>query len=176
VADIASPAAPSATHERADLMDASPFPACGMTGHRPYALLAGTKGNLDPRTFKDNPPRTGVTNVTDVVIRGADLGRLAVSGAGAHTQGVTMTALPAVDETVSADFAAVPDVDPDAVIDPHWLELQGDSLLPTLYMPPTMAGGHSPLMRLMALVLIAVFLLATVLGICLTYGPPNRPF
>jgi hypothetical protein len=87
-----------------------------------------------------------------------------------------MTALPALEEITATDFADVPTVDPHAVIDPHWLELQGDSLLPTLYMPPIMAGRHSPMMRLMALALIAVFLLATVLGICLTYGPPNRPF
>jgi hypothetical protein len=42
-----------------------------MAGPCPSALLAGTKGNLDPRTFKDNPALTGVTNVADVVIRGA---------------------------------------------------------------------------------------------------------
>lgn len=43
-------------------------------------------------------------------------------------------------------------------------------------MPPTMAGRRSPAMRLLATVLIAVFLLATALGICLTYGPPNQIF
>ena len=77
---------------------------------------------------------------------------------------------------MTTDFATVPDVDPDAVVDPFWLQLQGDSLLPTLYMPPIMAGRHSPLMRLMASALIGVFLLATSLGICLTYCPPNLPF
>jgi hypothetical protein len=87
-----------------------------------------------------------------------------------------MTAMPDFDQFSRQDFVDVPDVQPDAVIDPYWLELQGDSLLPSLYMPPTMAGRRSPLMRVMATVLIAVFLLATVLGICLTYGPPNRPF
>jgi hypothetical protein len=71
-------------------------------------------------------------------------------------------------------FADVPDVDPAAAVDPHWLQLRGESLLPTLYMPPTMAGRRSPAMRVLATVLIAVFLLATVLGLCLTYGPPNR--
>lgn len=90
--------------------------------------------------------------------------------------GVTITELFSPDQVSSTDFADVPDVDPDAVVDPFWLELQGDSLLPTLYMPPAMAGRHSPIMRVVATVLIAVFLLATVLGICLTYGPPNRPF
>jgi hypothetical protein len=71
------------------------------------------------------------------------------------------------------DFAGVPEVDPAAEIDPHWLELRGDSLLPTLYMPPTMAGRHSSLMRLVASGLIGIFMLATTLGICLTYGPPT---
>jgi hypothetical protein len=70
------------------------------------------------------------------------------------------------------DFADVPEVDPSAVVDPHWLELRGDSLLPSLYMPPTMPGQHSSLMRFVASGLIAVFMLATTLGICLTYGPP----
>jgi hypothetical protein len=71
------------------------------------------------------------------------------------------------------DFADVPGPDPSAVVDPHWLELQGGSLLPELYMPPTMAGSHPRWMRLMSTVLIGVFTLATSLGICLTYGPPG---
>jgi hypothetical protein len=90
---------------------------------------------------------------------------------------VSITELLDLNQAVTtSEFAAVPDVDPDAVVDPFWLQLQGDSLLPMLYMPPTMAGRHSPWMRVMATLLIAVFLLATALGICLTYGPPNRPF
>jgi hypothetical protein len=101
-------------------------------------------------------------------------GALAVRTIGAHTRSVSTTHFLDPDHMVS--FADVPAVDPAAVVDPYWLELQGDSLLPTLYMPPTMAGTHSPLMRLMATVLIGVFLLATGLGICLTYGPPGRPF
>lgn len=71
------------------------------------------------------------------------------------------------------DFAHVPQPDADAVVDPNWLRLRGDSLLPALYMPPTMAGHRSPLMRALAVVLIGVFLLATALGLCLTYGPPS---
>jgi hypothetical protein len=71
------------------------------------------------------------------------------------------------------DQPAVPSADPDAVIDPHWLELRGDGLLPSLYMPAPMAGRHSPLMRAVAASLIGLFLLATTLGVCLTYGPPN---
>jgi hypothetical protein len=79
-------------------------------------------------------------------------------------------------EDPALEFTAVPTAAPEAVVDPHWLELRGDSLLPTLYMPPTMAGRRSPAMRLLATVLIAIFLLATMLGICLTYGPPNQIF
>lgn len=70
-------------------------------------------------------------------------------------------------------FADVPQPDPDAVVDPNWLSLRGDSLLPTLYMPPAMAGRQPPWIRAMATVLIGVFLLATALGLCLTYGPPG---
>jgi hypothetical protein len=90
----------------------------------------------------------------------------------AHTEAVLTEDLDAVDPAADADFADVPTADPDAVVDPFWLELRGDSLLPTLYMPPTMAGRHSSLMRLVASGLIGVFMLATTLGICLTYGPP----
>jgi hypothetical protein len=77
--------------------------------------------------------------------------------------------------TLSNDiaYADVPQPDPDAVVDPNWLRLRGDSLLPTLYMPPTMAGQRPAWMRAMATLLIGVFLLATALGLCLTYGPPS---
>jgi hypothetical protein len=71
------------------------------------------------------------------------------------------------------EFSEVPGADPAAVVDPHWLDLRGDSLLPSLYMPPTMAGRHGSLMRVVATALIGVFTLATTLGICLTYGPPT---
>jgi hypothetical protein len=70
-------------------------------------------------------------------------------------------------------YSDVPQPDPSAVVDPFWLQLRGDSLLPALYMPPTMAGSHSRWMRMLATVLIATFMLATALGICLTYGPPG---
>jgi hypothetical protein len=71
------------------------------------------------------------------------------------------------------DFAAVPGAGSDAVVDPHWVELRGGSLLPTLYMPPPMRGHHSNAMRLIATALIGIFALATTLGLCLTYGPPT---
>ena len=74
------------------------------------------------------------------------------------------------------DYANVPDVDPSAVVDPHWLELRGGSTLPALYMPPTMVGRRPRWMRLIATVLVWIFGLATVLGVCLTYGAPGATF
>jgi len=70
-------------------------------------------------------------------------------------------------------FADVPQPDANAVVDPNWLRLRGDSLLPTLYMPAPMPGQRPIWMRAMAMVLIGIFLLATMLGLCLTYGPPS---
>jgi hypothetical protein len=46
-------------------------------------------------------------------------------------------------------------------------------LLPQFYMPPTMAGRRSTAMRITASIVISVFMLATTLGICLTYGGPS---
>lgn len=77
------------------------------------------------------------------------------------------------ESTPDVEFSDVPPADPAAVIDPFWLELRGESLLPSLYMPPTMAGRHGSFMRVIAVALIGVFTLATTLGICLTYGPPT---
>lgn len=73
------------------------------------------------------------------------------------------------------EFGDVPDAGPDAIVDPHWLDLRGGSLLPAVYMPPAMAGPHQrpTWLRLMAVVLVAVFLGATAAGVCLTYGPPH---
>jgi hypothetical protein len=96
---------------------------------------------------------------------------------------MTIEALPDLDIHVDrddiaatdVDFELVPAADADAEIDQHWLELRGDSLLPTLYMPAIMPGQRSPLMRVVASGLIGVFMLATSLGICLTYGPPTWP-
>lgn len=69
------------------------------------------------------------------------------------------------------DFANVPSADRDAEVDPHWLDLRGSSTLPPTYLPPAMAGSHSRLARVTALVIVAVFLVATAAGVCLTYGP-----
>ena len=77
--------------------------------------------------------------------------------------------------TMSSDlaFVDVPSADPAAVVDPNWLRLRGHSTLPSLYMPPAMVGSRPTWMRLIAVGLIGIFLLATALGICLTYGPPT---
>jgi hypothetical protein len=69
-------------------------------------------------------------------------------------------------------FGAVPAADPDAVIDPHWLDLRGGSTLPVVYLPPAMPGKRSLWMKVVAVVLVAMFLGATAAGVCLTYGPP----
>jgi hypothetical protein len=66
----------------------------------------------------------------------------------------------------------VPDVEPGSEPDPHWLELRGPSSgLPEAYLPPAMAGEHAAWVRIAAVTVIAVFLFATVTGVCLTYGP-----
>ena len=65
----------------------------------------------------------------------------------------------------------VPDVDDDAEVDPYWIELRNASTLPQIYMPPSMVGSHSPRQRVIAASLIAIFVLGTALGVCLTYGP-----
>lgn len=69
-----------------------------------------------------------------------------------------------------------PSGQPAAVVDPHWLDLQAGALLPALYMPPAMNGLRPVWLRAIAAVLIGVFLLATAMGICLTYGPPHWSF
>jgi hypothetical protein len=69
-------------------------------------------------------------------------------------------------------FSDVPAAEPHAVIDPHWLDLRGGSTLPAVYLPPAMPGRRSLWMKVVAVVLVAVFLGATAAGVCLTYGPP----
>ncbi len=55
-------------------------------------------------------------------------------------------------------------------VDPHYLELLRGSKLPAAYLPPMMGGVRKPWIRVAALIIIGVFLLATVSGVCLTYG------
>ena len=55
--------------------------------------------------------------------------------------------------------------------DPHYLELLRSSKLPQSYLPASMPGPQKPWVRASASIVIGIFLLATALGICLTYGP-----
>lgn len=75
-----------------------------------------------------------------------------------------------------ADWDDLDERAPHPVVDPHWIQLREGALLPALYMPPAMGGRHPVWLRAMAALLIGIFLLATALGICLTYGPPHWPF
>ena len=55
--------------------------------------------------------------------------------------------------------------------DPHYLELLRSSKLPQAYLPAAMPGPQKPWVRAAATVVIGILMFATVLGICLTYGP-----
>lgn len=55
--------------------------------------------------------------------------------------------------------------------DPHYLDLLRSSKLPQAYLPAAMPGPQKPWVRVAASLVIGIFLLATALGICLTYGP-----
>ena len=68
-------------------------------------------------------------------------------------------------------YADVPAADSNAEIDDHWLAMRSSSALPSIYLPPSMVGRRSGFTQATAAVLIAVFLLATSAGVCLTYGP-----
>ena len=72
---------------------------------------------------------------------------------------------------VQDDFAQVPSAELDAEVDPHWLALRGSADLPPTYMPPSMPGSHSRFVRVTAVFVTSVFLIATAAGVCLTYGP-----
>lgn len=69
------------------------------------------------------------------------------------------------------DFSLVPSAGRDAVVDSHWVDLRGPTTMPVFYLPPAMPDRHSRPSKVLALVLIAVFLLATAVGACLTFGP-----
>jgi len=70
----------------------------------------------------------------------------------------------------------VPSAEPDAILDPHWQELQGTSRLPAIYLPPAMSGSQRSWRKVVAVVLCSVFVLATASGVCLTYGPSQLPW
>ncbi|MDT7543937.1 MAG: hypothetical protein QOE99_47 [Actinomycetota bacterium] len=70
-------------------------------------------------------------------------------------------------------YEQVPDVEADSVPDPHWLTLRYGSGLPEAYMAPTMGGKQPARLRLVAGLMLSIFLMATIQGICLTYGLPG---
>ena len=71
----------------------------------------------------------------------------------------------------SEDFSRVPSAKPDAELDPHWVELRGPATMPPFYLPPAMPGRHPRHVKVLAIVLIGVLILATAVGACLTYVP-----
>ena len=73
---------------------------------------------------------------------------------------------------MTTPYEHVPDPEPGSEPDPHWLELRDAqrTKLPESYLPPVMPGPRPSWTRAAALLLIAIFLGATVAGVCLTYG------
>jgi hypothetical protein len=75
------------------------------------------------------------------------------------------------DELTALALAADPDtpLDPAAWPDPA---IRAHGPLPLAYMPPSSGGirKHSRAMATVALILVAAFLVITVLGFCVTYG------
>jgi len=59
----------------------------------------------------------------------------------------------------------------EAEVDPHWLALQGGSMLPSAYLPPMTGGAQAGWRKGAAWVLIVMITTTTAGGICLTYGP-----
>ena len=90
-----------------------------------------------------------------------------------YDTGLTGGAFDDVSEDVP--FGDVPDAGPDLPVDPYWLDLRGGAVLPLSYMPPSMAGTtpRPAWLRATALVVVAIFVLATAAGVCLTYGPTH---
>ena len=76
------------------------------------------------------------------------------------------------DDFAELEFCDVPAADPSAEVDPHWQKLT-TALLPAFYMPGTMNGKRSLPIRIVATIVIGVFMFATTLGYCLTYGAPS---
>lgn len=73
---------------------------------------------------------------------------------------------------MTTPYGHVPDPEPGSEPDPHWLELRDAqrSKLPESYLPAVMPGPKAGWLRAAALLLIAIFVGATIAGVCLTYG------
>lgn len=59
----------------------------------------------------------------------------------------------------------------DLEVDPHWLELQYRTELPTSYLPASTGGRQAPWRKVAAVVLLIMLVAVTATGVCLTYGP-----
>lgn len=79
---------------------------------------------------------------------------------------------PASSATHDVPYDQVPAAGPEAEIDTRYVEMRGGTTLPRTYLPPSMSGNQPQWIRVVALVVIAMFLGATAAGVCLTYGPP----
>lgn len=79
---------------------------------------------------------------------------------------------PASSATHDVPYDQVPSAGPEAEIDTRYVEMRGGTTLPRTYLPPSMSGNQPQWIRVVALVVIAMFLGATAAGVCLTYGPP----
>jgi hypothetical protein len=79
---------------------------------------------------------------------------------------------PAPGDSHDVPFDQVPAAGPEAELDHRYVEMRGATTLPRTYLPPAMAGDQPQWIRIVALVVIAMFLGATAAGVCLTYGPP----
>lgn len=83
---------------------------------------------------------------------------------------------PVIDVGPELAFADVPNAALDSMLDPHWAQLRTGTTLPSVYLPPAMAGERPIWLRTIAVGLVAMFVAATAAGVCLTYGPPQlRP-
>lgn len=76
------------------------------------------------------------------------------------------------ESAVDIPFDQVGSAPEDAEPDPRYLDLRGKGTLPRTYMPPSMSGEQPRWIRVVAVGVIGIFLLATAVGVCLTYGPP----
>lgn len=66
----------------------------------------------------------------------------------------------------------MPETPPDAVVDPHWLELtRGRTALPAFYLPSSMPRQLGRWGKATAWTVIVLLVSAAGGGICLTYGP-----
>ena len=74
------------------------------------------------------------------------------------------------DELTAQALAADPDEPLDEDARPFRMDDAPDSVLPSWYMPPVVAGRSTPARRAIALSIVGAAFLVNALGFCLTYG------